>query len=124
MTNNGIGFEEGDIIVAYLKRAGFVGIGQITQKADMIRNIIINGVRLLDLPLKCKNMSDNQNSKEKSEYVALVKWIKAVPRSQAKWKSKMGLYTTTHVRASLDGQPKTVAFIEKEFGVNLRKLII
>ena len=119
-----LGFGKGDIVVAYLKKAGFVGLGQIVEKADMIRNITIKGTRLLDLPLKCKNMSDNQNSKEKSEYVALVKWIKIFPRNQAKWKSKSGLYTTTHVRASLDGQPKTIAFIEDEFGVNLRKLIV
>ena len=119
-----LGFEKGDIIVAYLKRAGFVGIGQIIKKAEMIRNVSIKGKRLLDFPLECKNMSSNQDSKEKSEYVALVKWIKTFPRNQAKWKSKSDLYTTTHVRASLDGQPKTIAFIEKEFGVNLKKLIV
>lgn len=119
-----LGFEKGDVIVAYLKGAGFVGVGQITQKAKMIKDVSINGKRLLDLPLKCKKMNGNRNSKEKSEYVSLVKWIKAFPRNQAKWKRKSGLYTTTHVRASLDGQPETIAFIEKEFDVDLKKLIV
>lgn len=119
-----LGFNEGDVVVAYLKGSGFVGIGKITKKAEMIQKVHINGKGLLGLPLKCKNMNDNQHSKEKSEYVALVKWLKTFSRKQAKWKSKSGLYTTTHVRASLDGQPKTIAFIEKEFGLNLRKLIV
>ena len=69
-------------------------------------------------------MGENCDKPDKSEYVALVEWLKSVPRNYAKWKPKSGLYTTTHVRASLDGQPKTIAYIEKEFGINLREMII
>jgi len=121
-----LGFQKGDVIVAYLKRrkniGGYVGIGRITQKAEMIRNVYIGKKRLLDLPLRCKNMNDNMNDPERSEYVALVKWVKIFPGNQGKWKSRSGLYTTTHVRASLDGQPKTVKFVETEFSVDLKKL--
>jgi len=123
-----IGFKKGDVIVAYLKRrknvGGYVGIGRITQKAEMIRNVCIGKKRLLDLPLLCKNMDDNMSDPKKSEYVALVQWIKTFPRNHGKWKSRSGLYTTTHVRASLDGQPKTIDFVETEFGVDMRKLIV
>ena len=123
-----LGFEKGDVIVAYLKHrkgvGGFVGVGKVTQKAEMIRNVCVGKTRLLDLPLRCKNMDDNMNDPEKSEYVALVKWEKTFPRKQGKWKSKSGLYTTTHVRASLDGQPKTIDFVESEFGVDMKKLIL
>jgi uncharacterized protein len=45
-------------------------------------------------------MDDNIDSDEKCEYVALVKWIRSVPETEAKFRS--GIYTTTHVRASLD----------------------
>lgn len=117
------GFEKGDVVVAYLKNHGFAGIGSVIQKAKMIRDVTINGKRLLDLPLKCKNMNDNQNSPDKSEYAVLVDWIKAFPRNKAKWESKSGLYTTQLIRASLDGQPKTIEFIEKEFGLSLKDLI-
>jgi len=68
-------------------------------------------------------MTDNAASNDLCEYVALVKWIRAVERSEAKWKSKSGIYTTTHVRASLDGQPKTIQFLESEFNVKLRELV-
>jgi hypothetical protein len=68
-------------------------------------------------------MVDNVDSNELCEYVATVHWIQTVDRSKAKWEPKAGLYTTTHVRASLDAQPKTVAFLESAFGVNLRDYV-
>jgi len=50
-----LGFNEGDIVAAYLKRYGFVGIGQILEGAKMIRDIRINGRPLLKLPLEAMN---------------------------------------------------------------------
>jgi hypothetical protein len=38
-------------------------------------------------------------------------------------KRKAGIYTTTHVRASLDGQPRTVDFLSSEFGVDFKELL-
>lgn len=118
-----LGFNPGDIVTAYLKKHGFVGVGLIKTKARMIKDIKISLKPLLEMPLCCKNMSDNCNSTELSEYVCLVDWIKSVPRNQAKWRSSPKLYTTTHVRASLDGQPETVSFIEKQFGIKIKELI-
>ena len=68
-------------------------------------------------------MDDNVESDSDCEYVALVKWIKAVRRDDAKWKPHAGLYTTTHIRASLDRQRKTKRFLERAFGVELSKLV-
>jgi len=68
-------------------------------------------------------LGENFDNDDKCEYVALVEWIVAVNRDQAKWKSKTGIYTTPLVRASLNNQPKTIEFLEKEFGVNLRDLV-
>jgi hypothetical protein len=119
-----LGFNEGDVLAAYLKNHGFVGIGRVTQPARRINEVAINGRRLLDLDLSCPRMAENCDSAELSEYVALVQWIAAVTREQAKWQPKSGLYTTTHVRASLDGQPRTIAFLEQSFDVNLRALVV
>jgi hypothetical protein len=118
-----LGLEKGDVVAAYLKKRGFVGIGCITERAKPIRNVSIKGKPLLNHALRCHRMGDNAESNDLCEYVATVKWVAAVGRDQAKWKSKTGLYTTTHVRASLDGQPKTIAFLEREFGVSVRKLV-
>ena len=118
-----LGFEVGDVIVAYLPRHGYLGIGKITQRAKPIRDVAINKKPLLRLPLKCKNIAENSDSDEKSEYVALVDWLVTMKRSEAKFKRKSGLYTPQKVRASLDNQPKTIKFIEHEFDVNVKKLM-
>lgn len=118
-----LGFNPGDVVVAYLKGKGFVGVGRIIEPAKPVNKVIIDGKPMLTLKLKCPNLSDNSDDLEKSEYVALVRWYKTVPREEAKWKSRASLYTTTHVRASLDNQSKTVDFVGQEFGIDIRALV-
>jgi uncharacterized protein len=118
-----LGFNPGDVFAAYLKMRGFVGIGRIKRKAQMIRDARIGGKPLLDLPLRCKKMNDHSDSSDLSEYVCIVDWLKTASREEAKWRSTPKLYTTTHVRASLDGQPETVAFLEEQFVILIRELI-
>ncbi|RXH14856.1 GIY-YIG nuclease family protein [Bradyrhizobium guangzhouense] len=112
------GFSEGDIFAAYLKGHGYVGIGRITASAKPLRDVKINNKPLLSLSLNSQKMARNIESDELCEYVALVDWIKTVGQYQAKSVSGKRLFTTTHVRASLDGQPKTKAFLESAFGVD------
>jgi hypothetical protein len=118
-----LGFHVGDIVVAHLKRHGYVGIGKILTEAQMIRDVRIKGNRLLDLPLTPPEPNHDINDKELCEYVCIVNWIKSVPREKAKWKPKSGLYTTPIVRASLEKQPSTIQFLESEFVVNFKKLL-
>jgi uncharacterized protein len=118
-----LGFNPGDVFAAYLKKHGFVGIGRIRTAAKMIREVRIGSKHLLALGLRCKGMSNNSDSDQLSEYVCLVDWMKTVTREQAKWRTKSKLYTTTHVRASLDGQPDTVLFLEDQFGISIRKTL-
>lgn len=118
-----LGFNKGDVVAAYLKGKGFVGIGQLTSEAKPINQVAIDGIPLLNHDLRCKGMGNNSNSTDLCEYVATVSWIKAVNREDAKMKRKSGIYTTTHVRASLDGQPSTVAFLQETFGVNINEYI-
>ena len=119
-----LGFRKGDVLVAYLKGRGYVGIGKILEPARPIRGVKINSRQILDLDLKCSKIGENSDNPDKSEYVALVEWIKTVSRENAKWQPKSGLYTTTHVRASLDRQNQTIEFVEKEFDVNIYELIV
>lgn len=119
-----LGFHQGDLVAAYLKGHGFVGIGQLTSQAKPIRDVTISGKPLLSHNLRCRNMAENKNSKDLCEYVATVNWIKTTDRANAKWKAKAGIYTTQHVRASLDGQPATIAFLEEAFGVNVREYVV
>jgi len=118
-----LGFQPGDVIAAYLKGHGFVGIGQILQRASPVRDVVIKGAPLLNLPLTRQELSKNVDSDELCEFVATTKWHRAVSRGEAKWLANSGLYTTTHVRASLDGQPLTIDYLEREFDIDLRNLV-
>lgn len=117
-----LGFRKGDIFAAYLKKRGFVGIGKIIEEALPIREIFIQGRPLISLNLKAKMMGDNIDSDELCEYVCRVNWISALDREDAKWKPKANIYTTTHVRASLDGQPETIKYLNEAFKINLDDL--
>ncbi|GBO90465.1 hypothetical protein MSSD14B_41330 [Marinobacter salsuginis] len=103
--------------------AVYAGIGRITQKAKPVREVLIGGKPLLQHELKCPGIAENSDSLDCSEYVALVDWIKAVEREDARWKPKSGLFTSQLVRASLDGQPATIEFLEAEFSVNFDALL-
>lgn len=116
-----LGFKQGDVFAAYLKRHGFVGVGMVMESAKMVRDVQIGNKRLLDYQLSCPELADNKNDPELSEYVCTVKWLKSVSRFDAKWSSKANLYTTQHVRASLDGQPETINFLEEAFSISMRE---
>jgi hypothetical protein len=86
-----LGFQKGDVVAAYLKNSGFVGIGVLTDRAKPIREVTIKGKPLLSHNLICHSMADNAESDELCEYVAPVQWATAVERDQAKWKTKAGI---------------------------------
>jgi hypothetical protein len=115
-------FQTGDIIAAYLKGRGFVGIGRITQTAKPIRGVMINSRMLTSLSLDCNEMAANIDSDELCEYVALVDWICSVNSENAHWAPKSDLFTTQLVRASLENQPETQCFLEDNFKVNLKEI--
>lgn len=118
-----LGFNPGDAFAAYLKKRGFVGIGRIKTRAAMVRDVRVNGKPLLSLALSSKGMAENSNDPVLSEYVCLVEWLQTVPSNEAKRRASPKIYTTTHVRASLDGQPATVRFLEQAFGVSIREIV-
>ena len=116
-------FKRGDLFAAYLKSRGFVGIGRIVQPAKPVNEVLIDGIPLTAKNLKCPNIAKNSENSEKSEYVALVEWIRSTDRSHAKWKPRSGLFTSQLVCASLDGQPATVRYLEQEFSVCFSELM-
>jgi hypothetical protein len=116
--------DEGDIVVPYLKRKGYVGVGRVKARAVPYLDFRHAGRLLQDCGIVAPHMTENCHDPAKSEYVTQVEWLASVSRSDAKWKAKGGLFTTQLVRASLERQPSTLQFIETEFSVNLRELIL
>ncbi|TBR19905.1 MAG: GIY-YIG nuclease family protein [Chitinophagaceae bacterium] len=115
--------EVGDIVAAYLKNHGYVGIGRVTEKAIRVNDFKIDRKSLRQITLKESNIFDNCYN-DKSEFLVKIDWIKTVDGKQAKWKSKSGLFTSQLVKASLQGQQKTRNFLETEFAIKFKDLFL
>jgi hypothetical protein len=113
---------EGDVVVAYLKSKGYVGVGKVTARAVPYLDFRYEGRLLQDFNLVAPKMWEHSDDPANSEFVVRIDWVASVPRTEAKWQSNAGLYTTQLVRASLERQPITVDFVEREFNVSLKAL--
>lgn len=115
--------KRGDIVAAYLKRHGYVGIGRVLKKAVRVTDFKFNGRLLSNLNLKNMNIYENCDN-EKSEFLVKIEWIKKLDKQNAKWKPKSKLFSSQLIKASLQGQPKTVEFLEKVFEMDFKKLML
>ena len=109
---------KGDIVVAYLKRHGYVGIGVVKEKAVNASHFRHNNKSLHDFKLVEPGIFNNYDN-AKAEYLVKVKWLKSFPREEAKWQKGKGLFTTQQVVARLSNQTKTIKFLEKAFDISL-----
>jgi len=115
--------ETGDLVVPYLKNYGYVGIGRVKAKAVRVNDFTINSKSLRKFKLQEPNIFNN-NDNDKSEYLVKIDWLKAVDSEQAKWKSKSGLFTSQLIKASLQAQQRTRDFLEIEFDVKFKDLLL
>jgi hypothetical protein len=106
----------GDKIFAYLKGLGYVGYGEVTKAAVPIRQftVDVDGRPLLDHQLKAPNPSANADSHERSEWVVGVRWVKAMPREEAK--TFKGIFANQNIVCKLR-DPKTIEFLRSQFGL-------
>jgi hypothetical protein len=109
---------KGDLVVAYLKGKGYVGIGTVREKAINVANFRHNRKSLRDFKLVEPEIFRNYDN-EKAEFLVKVKWLKSFPREEAKWQKGKGLFTTQQIVARLRNQVKTIKFLEKEFELEI-----
>lgn len=114
---------KGDIVAAYLKGFGYVGIGRVKKQAVRVNDFKIEGKLLNTLELNAVGYYNNCDN-ENSEFPVEVEWIKSVDRKDAKWKSKNGLFSSQLIKASLQGQPKTMEFLEQEFNIKFKEIML
>jgi len=112
----------GDIVVAYLKQKGYVGIGKVVEKAKRVLDFRFDGKSLKSQNLVSPDLFKNSNN-ENSEYLVKIKWTKSVTANEAKWKNNSGLFTTQLIKASLENQIKTIKFLEEEFEVSFPNIM-
>ncbi|PYV66926.1 MAG: hypothetical protein DMG97_28380 [Acidobacteria bacterium] len=113
--------QAGDIVVVYLIKKGYVGVGRVLAEAVPAREFRVGKTPLRKLRLKAPKMLHDSDDLENCEYVVRVKWLVANKQEDALWKP--GLFTTQLVRASLDNQPKTRRYIEDNWNVRFEDLL-
>jgi len=112
----------GDVVVAYLKGKGYMGIGKVKEKAKKVMDFRYKNKSLKDYDLVQPSIFKNSTNKN-SEYLVKIDWIKSVPANEAKWKANSKLFTTQLIKASLEKQINTIQFLEKEFDICFDELI-
>ena len=79
----------------------------------MIRNFVTNdNVPLLSAGLKAERPNENANDEELSEWAVGVRWIKAIPKNQAK--TFVGVFANQNVVCKLRHE-QTLKFVQTEF---------
>lgn len=111
----------GDIAVAYLSKHGYVGIGRVIDEAVRARDFLIGNKPLAKVKLNARNICHDSDDRDKCEYVIKIKWLVAKKREDAIWKN--GLFTARQIRASLEKQPKTLRYIENEWGKKFEDIL-
>jgi hypothetical protein len=96
-----------------MKGLGYVGLGEVTQPAKMIKDFVVNGKPLLDHELEAKRPEENMDSEELSEWVVGVNWIKTLKSDEAK--TFTGVFANQNVVCKLR-QEQTLRFVQNEFG--------
>jgi len=107
----------GDKIFAYQKGHGYVGFGEVTKKAVMVKDFIVDreGKPLIELPLKAPKATENLNDQAMAEWAVGVNWIKTFPMDEYKYFK--GLFANQNIVCKLRDQ-KTVDFLIREFGIS------
>ncbi len=119
-----IGVNVGDIVVPYLKDHGYVGIGCVVEKACPVTDFKVKGKPLSSYDLVEPNIYKKRIEDQKEcDQLVRVDWIKSVGRDAAIWKTNAGLFTKQLIVASLEHQPKTLAYLETHFEVNFKSLL-
>jgi len=105
----------GDKVLAYLKGKGYVGYGEITSPAVMVKDFKLpDGTFLSDNSLKQPNIMKNKNDPELADWAVGVKWLKTFNREHAL--TKPGIFANPNVVCKLRHQP-TIDFLALHYPI-------
>ncbi|MEZ5948844.1 MAG: hypothetical protein R3C12_06430 [Planctomycetaceae bacterium] len=100
-----------------IPKTGYVGVGLVREPSVMVKDFKseVDGrmVPLLDCPLVGKELGNNRDNAELSNYAVRVEWIKAVPRDDLLGK---GLFAIQHTACKMRSQ-FTIEKLSKHFGL-------
>jgi hypothetical protein len=103
----------GDSIYVYQKGRGYVGHGIVAGEPSMARDAVIGTASLTELPLDNPDLLHDRDNPALAEWVAPVRWTKAVSLDEAK--TFPGAFANQNVVCRLS-DATTLAFVRREFG--------
>ena len=108
---------EGDKIFAYQKGTGYIGYGEVTGSAKLIKDFVVEkeGKPLSEL-VTAPKARENLNDPELAEWAVPVNWIKTYPLSDAK--TFKGVFANQNIVCKLRHE-ETVSFLFREFGLEV-----
>jgi len=104
----------GDKIFAYQKGRGYVGYGEVTAPAVMVKDFANDTGSLLSADLVQPNLAHDMDDVDLAEYAVGVNWIKAIPLAEAK--TFRGVFANQNVVCKLR-DAATLEFLSSAFGV-------
>jgi hypothetical protein len=78
-----------DVVVAYLSKHGYVGVGRVTAEAVPARDFCVGKKPLEKLKLDAPDILHHSDDLEKCEYVIRVRWLVAKKREDALWEREL-----------------------------------
>jgi uncharacterized protein len=112
----------GDVVVAYVKAKGYVGIGKVVDNAKRSSDFKIKNKHLGEIKLENPQILKNSDN-AKADFLVKIDWAKTVTKDNAKWKANSGLFTSQQIKVSLEKQTKTIKFLESEFELKFSDLM-
>jgi len=108
---------KGDVVVAYLSKYGYVGMGRVVAEAVPARDLRVGDIPLeqLKLNVPVADICHDSEDLERCEYFVRVKWLVANERDKAISVTNRGLYHALGTRVLLTHQ-KTLDYLQKEWG--------
>lgn len=105
----------GDKVLAYLKGKGYVGFGEVTSTAVMVKDFKLkDSTMLLGNDLKQPNIEENKDDPELADWAVGVKWFNTVDRESALTFS--GIFANQNVVCKLRHQP-TIDYLTNHFSI-------
>ena len=101
-----------DMIYVYQKGEGYVGFGRVIEDAMMAKDMLVDGMPLLECDLVQPGLAHDRDDPEMADYVVPVEWLKTFGVADAK--TFPGAFASQHVVCKLS-DAATLSFLERAF---------
>lgn len=104
----------GDLILAYQKKTGYVGLGRVVDSAVPVNEFSVDGHPILECRMHAPDFGHDVGDPSMCEFVVRVRWIKTYPLGEAK--TFPGVFANQNIVCKLR-QPATIEFLKGFFPI-------